>query len=455
MVTSAMGEDLIYQYKKMMPRFLVGLVPVIILPIALLILFHDWVMPWFYAVMLLSYGTFSIFLFVEYFRSTKLVKGQVAGLKISDLTRAIYWSSVMNSEAARFSLGGYHYWTNVENVMKIIDGRLQEQWKAILYKYTLPTPRKMYGSAAVALLMMPIILAVIILEVPFYLTLLAMLGVLGVLFVSLSITGRQFETIRMMGLDDEVEKFTVQLQNELTAWIFTKSNRPIRLLVAGDVPSNASSVGSLFGHLIVEIRPSSIVSAQIQDGTPTQKIPEAPSYMKQITSTIPYLMLAALLGYLLVFPSLTRLIGKISPLSAILAVMSVGLLVFVELSVYWFAPFFRAMFRGEFSSSDFALVIKRLPGGILKNWTSYPGLQTQINFMLEIRQRSTIKVGELQDAIRLWIQEDGNRPPQSRYFIIEDDSLELTAKGKELADLVNRKLHSSRNTDSLSRFQVS
>jgi hypothetical protein len=426
----------------MLPRFLVALAGVMIFMFTLLIFFSKWVDAfWFWAAFVMIFGILFIFLGVEYFRSTQLVKGAIGSVKISDLTKAIYWLSTINSRKGNFSLGGYHYWRNVENVTKTLGGKLHEEWQGIVSKYKLSVSRKIYVLFAIPLLCMPIILVVIIIDFPFSLTAPIMGLILAIVMGVLFLTGSHLRTLKNMATDPEVKRTTNYLLHELISWTSANSNKPIRVIAAGNAYPNTRSAGSLFGFLIIEITPMSGDFLKIEETQPSPI--GVPFHRKGIVSLLIYVIPAVLMGYFLVFRSIQRVIEKASFDSIVFAILSISVLVFFELALYWYIPIFRGMLRGDISPSDFALAARRFTKGMLKSYSEDPMFKQRINFILETYRRNRLKTEEISESIRLWIKKDSEQPPQLRYFVLSHDSVELTNKGKELAEILMKKLNSS------------
>lgn len=112
---------------------------------------------------------------------------------------------------------------------------------------------------------------------------------------------------------------------------------------------------------------------------------------------------------------------------------------FAQYFVYVTMPSLKMFFTGgNLKVWEIHEIVKKTPSHMLRSWHD-PAIGEKVFFVKEISEGKEPKFSELEYPIKFWLNDDQSQPDQDRYFKFDGDTVVLTPKGKELADLVSRK----------------
>ena len=440
-----MGEDYIYMYKKLMPRFVVGLFLVIIAFGVLLVGFYSYLGPsGFWVIFGLLLGSLSLYFAVEYYHANVLVRGKIENVTISDLTKAIYWLSIINDGGTNFSLGGLHYWENLERVVDNIGSEVQKRWQTLMSNCKLPTSRVLY------ILSVTLLASIIVIPITLFLNetlnIFAVIAVIAIAFLFMAWFRTQYQKVHELADNSQARAITQYLIRELIFWTSTKTKRPIKVILFGGPYFDVQPVGSLLGSTIAEIRPKE----EIDKLEPTQlplisreykveEIVKARKKQRLLFITI-HVATGIILGYFVFRGFEAIFLGK----SHALGIFGLSLfgLVFTQIMFYFYLPQLKVVLTGgELSPFDLQCIAKRLPRAMLKHVCITDSTFTsKARFLLRIYQQKTIGLENLSEEIKFWIKEDEKQPEKLRFFKITENKVSLTINGELLAKTLREKL---------------
>jgi hypothetical protein len=248
-----MGADVIYQYKRLLPRMLIFIVLWLISIFVPLFMFgmQSWFLPWLvgdFLIMLIYIG-------LEYLHMSKLVKGTIGNVSISDLTKAIYWLSIAGTGKTPLGQGFFSY-KNVSNVVNRIGGDLKTEWEQIREKYRLLNPRK-YMLLIISLFLCSFgILLAHFLDINLVSWCLAAAALILILALGLA-NKKMHDTVETLIKDKSTAWKTRWMTQELLNWVSDRTAKPLQVMLAEDNYSGIKVTGSVFASVIVEIQPRS------------------------------------------------------------------------------------------------------------------------------------------------------------------------------------------------------
>jgi hypothetical protein len=441
-----MGLDLIYTYKKLIPRFMLVFVFFFVAMVVPLFVFNapSWYLFWLFGVSAVFIG----YLVLEFRRASRLAKGLVQNVPVLDLSRAIYWLSIICAGEGTFSLGGYQYWENVEKVSSLIGGNTLEEWRGMANGYALPRARTMYKLGALLFLCFPLIFALELLHFSFSVS----ISILAVVLLALMAVAAKFSSylkvMKIMASDSSVKKATELLMNELINWASAKTNKPIKLVSARGISNEHTRfTGSLLGFSIIEITP--VGTSSTSPGLLQQAPKGLSTFKKRIISIAIYVTPAALIAYFLVFNSIQKGIAKNSTLPLFVTFMGIFMIALIEYFLYSQGPLMFGLIKGDVSLTDFIKMIKRSGNGMMFRLSQDPMFKKRIEFFLEIYKQKSVKDEQIPEQMRLWINSETTQPPELGYLNFSQGQVQLTEKGKEFAELLVKKLEKTKNLQRL------
>jgi hypothetical protein len=445
-----MGEDMIYMAKKGMPRWFVVIIGAVIIMAVIMLSLPSLVLSgWLWAVIASTFGCAISFVIVDYYRSTRLVQGCVSDMPLSDLTKALYWLSAVNSGATSFSMGGLNYWQNVNKVAEKMGQEFQTRWNSIIQYYGMPNPKYQYVAIVLvflAMLAMPTTL-VIFRELHTW----TIIALLAVALAGLALVGKQMQTIRLISLDPKAKETISFLIAELVSWVSAQTSRPIRVVLAGVTLPEIVSIDSLFGFAIAEIQPKSALGGHVESAPKEINLENEERQKEQIMkardqqrllNAFVHLAVAAVTAYLVFSGFGALLFREFDTFNLIATGMSLFLFVLLQYFLYTYLPMMKMLFRGgKASPFDFETLVKRLPKRTLKAaCASDYDFGQKTSFLTKTLREGTTDLSTLDECVELWILEDFKGPAEFRYFEIEGDNVTLTENGHRLARTLADKL---------------
>jgi len=370
---------------------------------------------------------------------------------ISDINKAIFWLSIVNSGRDFLGTGGTFYSQNVDKVAAMIGGEPRRIWEAITMRGQIPKPPKRMWLRVLA-----VILAVGSMIASFgivlYLTnqrLLALGSVLAILIVLAMAVSRKdgLKTGRLLSENPKIVELAGNLLQELISWTSENTDHPIRIVVMQET-SGAKTVDSLENYLIAEIRPKSTTTQPFMEPVlprkeekPTEKQVESGIRKQKAIFASAHLIAALIAGFLVFLAIRLIMNGRASPLDFIFFGVVVLFFAFIQYAVYSLLPFTKMMFRGyKMSPSDLEMILKRTPKKWLeREYYQNVGFKQKIDLMQMFTTQKSVELSSLHELIKPWLQEDAKQPEKFRYFKIEEGNVTLTPKGEMLAETVRKK----------------
>lgn len=504
-----MGADVIYTYRKLLPRMLVFIMLwVVTLFVPFMLNLPPWSLFWFVG----DFAIFSLYICFEFRRASKLVKGTIDDVLISDLTKAIYWLSIVGSK--KVPSQQFFYSGNVTKVVNLIGGKCQTNWDEILRKYRLPN-RTQNLLILGGLIISPFgILLAQVLNLEFLSWIFTGLALLLLLTFSIEYKKGK-ESIEALVRSDEATKTTRWLAQELIFLASERAKKPLRVMLEEGNYSSIKIVGSIFGTAIAEIEPKGKLPEEGKRGeyAPTIISKEYKPTLNSKEKWEPLWLALVFIGFLTslallkisipflnwVYITFHGLGGDIVVLFAAIMVVSlpfipielffrrkhltssifvVVTLLFIFLGIptlewiglsekmawrtffnvsmivliavflvflYFGFPFLKMILRGgEIKPSDLEENVRRVPArSIRKLVRQNEEVGQRFDFLTTLYSKVSIKLSEVPESVRVWVNEDAKQSPKTRYFNLREDSVSLTEMGESLARALHKKLHVS------------
>ncbi len=502
-----MGADVIYLYKKMLPRFFL----VFLAWFVILVVFSSILNVVSWPIWLAGSSAF-LFLYAgfEYFHASKLVKGNIENVSISDLTKAIYWLSIVGSKEAPSQ--EFSYQRNVNKVINRIDGELKADWEEILRKYKLPDPMRhilliisMLASSLGTILLVQIPYLEWLSNISTGLTLLLLLA-----FAIAFKKGR--EHVESLVKSAETTKRIREIAQELISWASQRTKKPIQVMLAEGDYADAQIVSSMFGTIIAEIQPRDVPPEQkrsdeyVKPPESKEYKPYLPSFEKWEPLWLTLVLMAFISSIVLLKISIPLLnwiymisyglIGDIAAIIAAIAVVSLpfipiellfrkkhlpssililasalliflgvptlewlgfsekmawttvfGMMIIVSIVLfivilYLAFPFLKIISRGgKIDPSDIEGILRRLPARAVRSVLKRDSeLKQRFDFLITLYCKGVADLSDVPEPLLGWIDQDRRRHPDTRFFILRENSVSLTYIGQTVAKMLQKKL---------------
>jgi len=445
-----MGEELIYQYKKMIPHFVLAFSAVIVMFAVISVIFSSYVgTVWLWSVFGLLFGSLFFFLGIEYYRSTHLVKGNIDGIPISDLTKAIYWLSIINSGAASFYLGGINYYQNVSKVLSRIGGEAETKWQSVTRRHRMPETRGLYALVIVAILAM----LSMFLTFAFFrnLEILAVVIMVIIAFVVLREAGNQFRMGAIIAQDPQTVEVTDYLIKKMVSWISAKTHEPIRVVLGGKTVEGAEAVDSLQSYIIAEIKPKGTMSrspsetqffvSSEKEKWRVRRIERSERNLRVLYLSL-HIAVGTICGFLVFAFSKRLLSGKADALDIVAMAGVIGLFALGQFFLYIYIPLMKVLFQGgKAASSDLEMIAKRFENSRLQRLSATdPEFRQRIWFFITLERDKSADFSTVEEPIKLWIKKEAEQPSAFKYLKLDGNIVTLTAKGETLAKTLEKKM---------------
>lgn len=134
-----MGLDLVYWNRKAGPRALIIVLVGIFCFVLLFMFLSQYGSLAMLAGLVLTSSLMFGYLGIEHYKGKAYVRGELDGVFISDLTKAIYWLSYIGADRVP-GLGGYGgYWKRVRKIAPKISGDFLARWHGVEGRYSTST----------------------------------------------------------------------------------------------------------------------------------------------------------------------------------------------------------------------------------------------------------------------------------------------------------------------------
>lgn len=257
-----MGADVVYTYKKLLPRMLVVL---ILWSVSVFIPFifnlPPWTPFWFMADFAIGFA----YIVIEFRRASKLVKDAIENVSVSDLTKAIYWLSIVSSRKVPSSQD-FRYHGSVTKVVHKIGGNFNNAWQEFLKEYNLPNPMmSIYVLIGIFVCTFGIVLAEFLNTAFSWIFLVPIV----ILFIAFSIIHKkERENVESLIASEQSTKKARWLAQELIFWVSERTTKPVKVMLAEDNYSNVRIADTVYGAAVAEIEPK----ARIVEGDTSQEL---------------------------------------------------------------------------------------------------------------------------------------------------------------------------------------
>jgi len=253
-----MGADVVYTYRKLLPRMVVAFIIWMVVLFVLPFLTDVTSVVFFW--LPISLLILSVYLGIEIFNAHRFVKGTIENVAISDLTKTIFWLSIVGSGKVmpnEFQL----YYKNVTKTLRKMDIEFKANWEKITQKYSLHLPlRNIYilGGIVVGIFGSILGQALKIEAVSW-----GFIGLVLLLFLLYAFTYKKGrESIESLAKDVDAMDTARRLAQQLILWTFEHAKKPVKVMLAQDDYSNIKTVGSVYGSVIAEIEPKTVLDAK-------------------------------------------------------------------------------------------------------------------------------------------------------------------------------------------------
>jgi hypothetical protein len=247
-----MGADVVYTYRKLMPRlFIFALLWSVTVFVPFMVNLPSW-SPFYFAA---DFAAFLLYLSFEFYHASTLTRGAINNISIGDLTKAIYWLSVIGSGEVPGQ--EFSYQKRAAKVISKIDGDFQTIWDGIVEKHNLPDPtRNLLILIGVFVCSLGTVAAYAINE-EMLSNALAVFAVISLIGIAINLRkGR--ENLQSFVSAQNVSGQARSLVQELILWVSVRTQKPVKVMLAGNGYSNVRAVGSVYGTVVVEIEPKGV-----------------------------------------------------------------------------------------------------------------------------------------------------------------------------------------------------
>lgn len=431
-----------------MPRLLISMALVVVC-IFVVIIGFKWVLDsgWFLAVLAVLFGLVSIHTGLEYHKSLSFVRGEIENVPISDLTKAISWLSELSKGGATGMIGGGRgAWLNVDKVADRIGGEFKSKWLSIVQNHRMPIrERTMVLTIPVAFLPFVGVFLILFFVKTGIFQLVALLSLLPLMIVMFRFLSKKVMAVSDLYESEEARTTAGVLARQLILLVSTRTTRPIKVVLAGGEYEHVHAIDSAWGSTIAEIEPSGVTVSGKERFFPHGLKEEHVSFLGSKRNWhIATILAHASVGFItvpLVFLFLQKIIsGMADNLDRGAFGLTIIAAVFGQFFVYVSMPQMKLFFTGgKVTALDLYAIVKRTPSHLMMN-TNYSDFIEKTAFLTTMNEKRTMKLSELADSIKFWLRDEENQPMEQRYFNIEGDKVSLTAKGEELAELVEKKM---------------
>jgi hypothetical protein len=253
-----MGADVIYTYRKLMPRMFIALMLWIASLFAVFFIAGDATTSLFWFI-----GSFLVvfaYIGLEFLHAYTLVKGSIENVPTSNLTKAIFWLSIAGS--GRVISSEYQYYCrHVTKTIDKMDDASKNNWMKLSEKYALRNlihPLYMLGGIMGSLFGSVIgeFLKIEPLSAGF-------IALTLFLFISYAVKYKKGrENVELLAKDAEAVKMSRLLAQQLILWTSEHAKKPLQIMLAQDDYSNIKVVGSVYGSTIAVIEPKTMLSKE-------------------------------------------------------------------------------------------------------------------------------------------------------------------------------------------------
>jgi hypothetical protein len=203
-----------------------------------------------------SFSVLCAYLGLEFFNAHRLVKGTVEGVLLSDLTKTIFWLSIVGSGKVmpnEFQL----YYRNVIKTIGKMNSEFKANWERITQKYSLHLPvRNIYILGGIVIGLFGSVLGEVLrIEALSW----GSIGLVLILFLLYAFTYKKGrESIESLAKDVDAAEIARQLAQRLILWTSEHAQKPLQVMLAQDNYSNIRVVGSTYATTIAEIIPKTV-----------------------------------------------------------------------------------------------------------------------------------------------------------------------------------------------------
>jgi hypothetical protein len=253
-----MGADVIYTYRKLMPRIFIAIMLWIVSLFATFFITTDATtsLLWFTGSFLVVFA----YIGLEFLHAYTLVKGSIENVSIPNLTKTVFWLSIVGSGRVMPSEYQYYY-RNVTKTIDKMDDASKNNWRRISEKYALRNlihPLYMVGGIMGSLFGSVIgeFLKIESLSAGF----IALALILFISYAGKYKKGR--ESVEQLSKDIEAVKLSHSLAQQLILWISEHAKKPVKVMLAQNDYSNIKVIGSVYGSAIAEIEPKIVPNSK-------------------------------------------------------------------------------------------------------------------------------------------------------------------------------------------------
>jgi len=90
--------------------------------------------------------------------------------------------------------------------------------------------------------------------------------------------------------------------------------------------------------------------------------------------------------------------------------------------------------------SDMMQLVRRIPARSLRKRMQDSNFGQKMSFLMNLCDKQSIKLTEVPEFARVWINESQKQPAEVRYFHVEKDRVYLTKMGEATARALKKKL---------------
>jgi len=245
-----MGADVIYTYKKLLPRmFVILLLWSLSVFVPFVFDLPPWAPFWFAA----DFTIIFVYLVIEFRHASKLVKGTIENVPISDLTKAIYWLSIIGARKMP-STEDFRYYGSVTKVISKMGTNFRIAWQEIQGKHRLPDPMTgIYIIVGIFTCLFGIVLSEFLkIEMLSWIFIVPIVA-LFIIFSVIHKRGR--ESMESLIASDESTSNARWLAQELISWASERTSKPLKVKLAEANYSSVKMVETVYGVTVVEIEP--------------------------------------------------------------------------------------------------------------------------------------------------------------------------------------------------------
>lgn len=267
-----MGADVIYTYRRLLPRLLVF---ILFWSLSMFVPFMLNLPPWWPFWFIGDFAVFLLFVGFEFRRVSRLVRGTIDNVPISELTKAIYWLSIVSSR--KVPSQEFSYQKRATRVANKIGGTLKIAWDEILEKHHLSNPTRSLLIIAGGFICCFGTIVTYALHAELVSDVFAGLAVILLLAVSITLKkGR--ENLESLVKDEEATKRARWLTEKLISWVSERIEKPLQVMLTEGDYSNIKVVGSVYGAIIAEIEPKdTLPEHKTKDGDTLQLVRREPT----------------------------------------------------------------------------------------------------------------------------------------------------------------------------------